>query len=103
MGAHDHAVIDELVDDLLGGVEQAAGVVSEVQYDRPGLVGLELVEGLPEVFGGGFAETGQTDVADLLVRIEHVIPLALGFGCASLDAGDLDHLALENVILDRSR
>ena len=44
-------------------------------------------------------EVGDADVADLLLRIDHIIPPAAGAMQITLDAGDVDRLPANRVFL----
>ena len=70
-------VAQEQVGDLDGRAEQAAGIVAEVEDQALHSLFLELVEGLPQLVGRVLDEAGDPDVADLLVLVDHEVPLVV--------------------------
>ena len=70
--------------------EQPAGIVAEVEDQRLHPLGLQLAEGLLQLVGRVLDEAGDPDVADLLVLVEHEVPLIVGLAVIAQDAGDVD-------------
>jgi len=65
LGDDDLALLEELVGDIDGLVEQAAGVVAEIDDEAvQGAGGLEVVQGVAHLAAGGLHEVGDVDVAD---------------------------------------
>ena len=82
---------DEEAEDFDGGVEEAAGVVAEVEDEGLHAVVLEAVDGVFEFVGGGLVELEEADIADFKVGAGHVRVEDEGV----FDGVDLDDLADE--------
>ena len=65
LGDDDLALLEKLVGDIDGLVEQAAGVVAQIEDEAvQGAGGLEVVERVAHLAAGGLHEVGDVDVAD---------------------------------------
>src|SRR5262249_57190147 len=76
----DDAVLEEQVGDLDRGVEDAAGIVAQVEDEaaEAALLGgaqrVDLAQRIGEFGGGGGGGLGESHVGDPLVRGDHVLP-----------------------------
>ena len=81
--------------DIHGGIQQAAGIVAEVQDERLHAALLQIVQLLPEFVRRGHIELGDPRVADLEIAAH-----LLGQNLRILHARHFDVLAGDRVVLD---
>ena len=99
VGADDDAVGEELVAGLDRRGQKAAGVVAQVQDDAAAAGLFDRFHGLLQLLARVLGEVGEAHVGDLLVGVHEPVPAAAGLVLVALDAGDVDHLPLDGVVL----
>src|ERR1700722_13191291 len=96
----DQPILNEQVRDLDGAVEQTAGVEAQAKEESFDAGLAQLPHGVFQVAGGIFRELSQTDIADLVLGIDDVVPGIVGIALVAQNAFDLDP-ATKQVEFDR--
>ena len=84
LGADDASVRQKQVADLARCLEQAARVVAQIEDQAAHALVLQFLDRLAHLLARRLAETGQTDVADLVFLVEHEVPGAEIVGLAPI-------------------